>query len=164
MLGNFATFALSLGEAARAKQLMQESLIAARASGDRWVLMNALNFMSLGERLARNYASARALSEEGLALAVELGHGMFLGLNLLSFAEIAAGRGNGERAARLLGAAERVAELLGGPGAGGFVRPDTSPARSAARATLGEPAFESALAAGRALTLEQAVAYALTPE
>jgi hypothetical protein len=41
------------------------------------------------------------------------------------------------------------------------VQPDVSPARSAGRTALGESAFESALAAGRALTLEQAVAYAL---
>ena len=164
VLLNLAGLVFARGDSARASLLAQEGLAAARSSGDHWALANALSFMSTGARLGRDYAGAQRFSEECLALAVELGHTMFIGASLVSFAEIAAARGDSERAARLLGAAERVVDLMGGPGAIGAVRPDISPARSTARAALGEPAFESALAAGRALTLEQAVAYALTPE
>ncbi len=164
VLANLAGLALARGEGARAAMLMRESLVAARASGDRWVLTNALSFMSIGERLAHNYASARAFSEECLTLAVELGHKMFIGGSLLGLAEVASAQGDSDRAAHLLGAAERVVDLMGGPGAGVGVRPDASPACATARAALGEGAFQSALAAGRGLTLEQAVAYALTRE
>ena len=163
VLTNLAGFVFARGDAARAGQLVQEGLIAARASGDRWVLANALFVMSIGARNRRDYASAQAFSGECLALAAELGHSMFIGASLLSLAETASGQGDSERAALLLGATERVVDLMGGPGAA-RVRPDASPARATARAALGEAAFESALAAGRAFTLEQAVAYALTAE
>ena len=68
--------------------------------------------------------------------------------------------GQGARAARLLGAAAALREALGAPQPP-QERTDTEQAVAPARAALGEEAWAAAYAAGRALTLEQAIAEAL---
>ena len=66
-----------------------------------------------------------------------------------------------ERAARLLGAAEGLWDGLGYPlSAADEVYVEGC--RSAARAALGDEALERAAAEGRAMTADQAVAFALT--
>jgi non-specific serine/threonine protein kinase len=68
--------------------------------------------------------------------------------------------GQPERAARLIGAAERAFEAIGvGPQPADV--PEYERYIAAVRAQLDESAFEAALAEGRAMTVEQAVAYAL---
>ena len=66
----------------------------------------------------------------------------------------------GERSGRLLGAAAAQREVLGTP-----LRPTERPiveqAEAAARAQLGDAAYERALAEGRDLSLDQAAALAL---
>jgi hypothetical protein len=71
-------------------------------------------------------------------------------------------RGEADRAARLLGAAQRLRE--GTEAAVYTYRPDRSLQESTidtARERLGEPEFEGARAQGKAMTFEQAVEYAL---
>ena len=64
------------------------------------------------------------------------------------------------RAARLFGAAEALRETLGAPRLAIYAR--APPARVASlRSQLDEPACAAAWAEGRAMTLEQALAYAL---
>jgi hypothetical protein len=71
-----------------------------------------------------------------------------------------AATGEGARAAYLLGAAAALRETVGAPphprGQAGMERTTAS-----AQAALGEEAWAAAFAAGRALTLEEAVAEAL---
>jgi DNA-binding CsgD family transcriptional regulator len=74
-------------------------------------------------------------------------------------AEVAAALGQWERAARLLGAAAAPRDAIE-PHVGVIWRPGHVPARVAARAHLGERAFAAAWDAGRALSLEEAVAEA----
>ena len=93
----------------------------------------------------------------------------FIMAGLATFAEVASASGDSRRATRLLGAIERRAELLGYSGSQrlrleaeahrGELR-----IRARSRETLGEAAFEAELAAGRALALDEAVAYALERE
>ena len=61
---------------------------------------------------------------------------------------------------RLLGTAQTLREAIGSPMAPPD-RPLVARAVAAARRSLGDDAFSTAWAEGRALTLEQAVAYAL---
>jgi hypothetical protein len=65
-----------------------------------------------------------------------------------------------EKAARVFGAAEALREAIGAP-VPPVERPDYDRAVAAARARLGEVAFSSGWAEGRAMTLEQAMSYAL---
>jgi predicted ATPase len=79
---------------------------------------------------------------------------------LVGLAEALAVAGRGERAARLLGAGTALREALGMV-LGAFDRADIEAAVAPARAALGEEAWAAAFAAGRALTLEEAIAEAL---
>lgn len=82
---------------------------------------------------------------------------------LEELAWVAAAEGRPERAARLYGAAAALREARGVP-----LTPDErarhTPALAAARARLDEVAWAADWAAGRALSLEAAVAYALEEE
>jgi predicted ATPase/class 3 adenylate cyclase len=162
-LVNLCRVALSQGEPERAARLLQEALVAARASGDRWALTLVLDSLSAGALIAADYDGAAAFCREGLSLALELGHKRFIGSHLTSFVEIAGARRQSERVARLLGAISRLADVRGYR-VPGVREAQTTPALDAARQALGESAFEAAFAVGRALTHEQAVAYALEHE
>jgi hypothetical protein len=78
-----------------------------------------------------------------------------------ALAGIALERGHVEAATRLLGAVEALLELVGGSVQwGGRVRFERD--RDMARARLGDHAFARARADGRALVLDEAIAYALS--
>jgi len=86
----------------------------------------------------------------------------FFNILLEGFAGVASAQGQFERAARFLGAAEALRETLGfhrlPPDQGDYDQRFVS-----TRAGLGDTAFARAWAEGRAMTLEQAFEYALTP-
>jgi hypothetical protein len=71
-------------------------------------------------------------------------------------------RGQNERAARLLGAAEAASQALGKSRPVALSQ-EFERMVETARAALGEEAFAVARDEGRAMTVEQAVAYALQP-
>ena len=79
------------------------------------------------------------------------------------FAYLAAAEGQMERAARLLGAAEAAREELGYP-LPISARVDHDPAMAALRASLAEATLARLWAEGRAMSMEQAIAYALRKE
>ena len=70
---------------------------------------------------------------------------------LHSLAETASAAGQGERAARLFGAATALRETIGSP------QLPKKQAELAQAAALGEAAWSAAFAAGKALSLEQAI-------
>ena len=147
------------GNYARAMALHEEALALWRARGDPWGISIAL--ISLG-RIARNQgeiARAAAIYEEAVALYTEHGDRMKLGECVEGFAHLAAARGTPERAARLFGAAEALYEATGTRSAP-YDAASFERAVAGARAMLGKVAFAAAWAAGRALTMEQAVAEA----
>jgi hypothetical protein len=77
-----------------------------------------------------------------------------------ALAEVAWHAGDADRAARLLGAAAR----LPAPDSSEFplgIQPDPARATAAVREALGEARFAAAYAEGRAMTLNQALQYAL---
>jgi hypothetical protein len=73
---------------------------------------------------------------------------------------VAAGRGDPELAARLLGAAAATRDRFGVPAAGAE-RQEADLAAQAAAAALAPEAFQAATAAGRALAPDQALRVAL---
>jgi ATP/maltotriose-dependent transcriptional regulator MalT len=81
-------------------------------------------------------------------------------LLLVGFAWAALGRGDAERAARLLGAADAARQRSGAAPVGAERREGVL-ARQAARSRLGERAFQAATAAGRGLPAERALRVAL---
>jgi hypothetical protein len=79
---------------------------------------------------------------------------------LEGFAALASAMGLAGRAARLFGAAEGLREGIGAPGAPSELEANRRSV-SRARKMLPEEAFAAAWAEGRAMSLEQAIAYAL---
>jgi len=100
---------------------------------------------------------AQELEEDALALFGESGPKGDLTLALASFAEIAIARGQARRGARLLGAADVLR-----PSQGMLVLDEGEWERLLAkcRAALAEDAFTAAFEEGRAMSLDEAVAYA----
>jgi len=132
-------------------------------SGIAWSLQN------LGHLAQRqgDYQQAAALFEESLTLFMELGNKMGIAECLEGLGSVAAGgrppEGNGhraQRAAQLFGAAEAVRQLASTP-LPPYRRADVDRDLAAARAQLDDAAFSTAWEAGRSMTTEQAVGYAL---
>jgi DNA-binding CsgD family transcriptional regulator/tetratricopeptide (TPR) repeat protein len=185
--------------------LWEESLELAREIGDPNQVGIMLSNLGHPALLQRDFERARALSEETLAFAQELGSSgvelvptasLNLGLALLGLGEheqaatplenalvmsqdmgrkpqvletlegmasLAVALGKDARAARLWGAAEAARGVTGialSPGERGLHEPYLATARS----RLGEADWEEALAEGRAKSLEEAAAYALSKE
>jgi non-specific serine/threonine protein kinase len=107
-----------------------------------------------------DYGRATALLKESLLLGRDIGARELLATGLESLAWVAAARGQADRAARLGGVAEALRGVLGAP-----LPPDERASHeravNAVRTVLGEEGTTVAWAAGRALTLDEAIAQAL---
>ncbi|HEY7033900.1 MAG TPA: LuxR C-terminal-related transcriptional regulator [Thermomicrobiales bacterium] len=152
------------GDAAEAEARFEEVRALGRAAGLRY----AMGMASLGlGRLAlmrRDLMRAASLFTEPFALAQELENRMLTGYVVWFWAALADAGGQTERAARLLGASDRLVEYLRiymEPGAGFEPRADDRSwweGETALRARLTEHRLAAAWAAGRALTLDEIAA------
>ncbi len=103
---------------------------------------------------------ARACFSESLKLFQEWESMSGIGACLAGLARVANSHGQALRAARLLGAVEAICGAIGGI----FVpiyAAEYDRTEAATRAALDEQAFAAAWGEGRAMTLEQVIAYAL---
>ncbi|MDQ3779694.1 MAG: LuxR C-terminal-related transcriptional regulator [Chloroflexota bacterium] len=146
------------GDLDRAEALFEESLQTSRELNNAYAMGNAL--INLG-RIARDrgdYARAAARYDESLSLHLTEGDEMRIAGCLNGLAIVAAMAGHAERAARLFGAISALRDESGAavPRHGG--RYDR--ALAAARAALGEQAFDAAWSTGRALPMAETVAEA----
>jgi predicted ATPase/class 3 adenylate cyclase len=160
-LHNLAEVERQRGNYELAKTLGIQSIALSRQMEDRWQLAMVVGWMGL---LAVWSGDDRDLAErsleEALALDRELGNWAYGAYCLESFAGLAGARAQGARAARLWGAAESLRTSIGAP------RPPDArllyePSMAAARAQLGEAAWEAAFAEGMAMSAEEAAEYAL---
>lgn len=155
--------ALGQGNYDEARSSLVEGLALAQRAGDRFSRYIALYNQSVLAQAQGDYDRAATLFEEGLAFSLEVGDYANIAYCLEGLASVAVARGGADRAALLLGAAERLRE---GIGAAVYTYwPDRSlqeRTMDAARARLGEAAFEEARKRGLAMDFEQAVAYALS--
>jgi len=145
---------------ARAANVFTEALALGRQLGERDMIATNLSNLSSVALRQGDIPQAETLQCEALALYQALGDPRRCAVGLEGLASTAGMARQGERAARLLGAAEALRETLGAP-IPPPERADVERAVAEARAALGEEAWGRALAAGRALTLEQAIAEAL---
>ncbi len=145
------------GDVALARSLFEESLALFKDMGDRQNVAQSLVGLAGISLVQGDYAAARALFEESLALFKAGGNTWFIALCLAGFGALAAAQGEWTWAVRLSGAAKALCEVIVGvlPPAMRAVQEFTS---AAARAQLGEDVFTAALAEGRTMTPEQALA------
>jgi predicted ATPase/DNA-binding SARP family transcriptional activator len=162
-LHNLGVFTLAQGDPERAKSFFEQDLVRFREVGDKSGIVLALQYQGLYAQLQGDEAQAQSFFEEGLKLAQETGPRWVSSNYLLGLAGVAAGRDQLERAARLCGAA--TANLAASASFwDAFECSYYERTVALARAGLGEAAFALAEAEGQAMTLEQAVAYALQKE
>src|SRR5262249_19988974 len=148
------------GDPVGARPLLEESLATFRALGDRFhVAWAARNLGNVAADLG-DAALARARYAEALTIEGEFGYGLGVAEALEKLAGLDAAAGRPARALRLAGAA---APLRGAFGRRRWPLDQAQLERwvQTARAALGEPAAAAAWAAGQAMSLDQAVAYAL---
>ena len=159
-LNNLAGVVAAMGDYALARRLLAESVDIQRQLGDRGCLAIALN--SLADVLLDegDYLAARPLLVESLSINADMGDRAAMAYLLDDCAALAAAEGEPERALHLSGAAAAAHDGIGSQlPAGERARFDRllAPAWQA----LGEPVAVAAWEKGRAMTLEQAVEYAL---
>lgn len=149
------------GHLAEAAALLEEGLAVLRQIADRRGI--ALSLLSLGRvYLGRDEAErAGGQIKESLVLFRELGNKVDMAECFQLLGTLARLTGQAERTARLWAAAGALFESIGIPPVSTVNRAAYEADVSFARMHLGETAFAAAWTAGQALTLDQAVAYAL---
>ena len=159
-LNNLGDAAYYQGDLERAAAFYAEALALFRQEGNRQGIALGLGNLGNVARMRGEVAQAAALQREALALYQNLGDQRGCAGSLEALASTAGVAGQGERAARLLGAAAALRETIGAPQPP-QEQTDVEQAVAAARVALGEESWAAAYAAGRALSLEQAIAEAL---
>jgi predicted ATPase/DNA-binding SARP family transcriptional activator len=143
-----------------AVSLFEESATIFRELGDMWPLSIPLRHLGIVASRRGDHVRAEELYRESLAALRELGEKWLISLCLEELAGAACAQGEYDRAARLWGAEETISEAIGAT-VRALYRADYDRGVEAGRAGLGEEAFKAAWEEGRAMTLEEALAYAL---
>jgi hypothetical protein len=135
-----------------------------RAQGDLWGLGIVLFDLALLRVVQHRYGEARALCAEGIALARAFRDRRAIAWCLGVVAGADAAEGRPLRAARLRGAMEGLIDSIGSS-----VQPTYNiwigdRLFGAVQQELGTDAYQQALTAGRAMSLPQAIQYAMDPE
>jgi predicted ATPase/DNA-binding CsgD family transcriptional regulator len=164
-LVNLGYAAVMRGDNERATALSQEALTLAHELGSAGVGIIPETSINLGlaARGRGEHERAKASLEEALAVSQEAGIKASVVNALEGLAGLAGALGEATRAAHLWGAAEEAREATS------IALPPSDralhePYLAAARAQLGQAAWEEALAEGRKMALEEAVEYALSKE
>jgi predicted ATPase/DNA-binding SARP family transcriptional activator len=153
-LGELTRF---LGDYERADKFYEQNLKIYRELGIRFSLAWPLLGLAWVSLHKNDYHKAKALFVESIKLSMEDGNKSVIALCLAGFASIFGMTSKPEQAVRLFGAVKFSLESIGRPAD----RKDFDYYVEAVRTQLHETAFAEAWAGGQAMTLEQAVDYAL---
>ena len=148
------------GDYQRARALYEESLALSRQLRSKATIASLLHNLGHVTSVQGDQRGAAALFEEAVVLFRELGDRPGMAECLAGLAGVAAAEGRPERAAQLFGAAEGALDAAGAR-MSATNRANYERNLAAARALVDEEGFAAAWAEGRAMPLEQAVAYAL---
>ena len=151
--------------AERYRALHEESMALFREIGDAWGVSACLIDLGIVEMALANHDRATTLLREVLLLSRKRDYRVATQYAFFGLAGVAASQGWLVRAVRLWAAADVVRKSSGIqlPAVVRFAT-DYEGRLAAVRAELGEEAFERAWAEGRAMSMEQAVEYALSEE
>jgi predicted ATPase/DNA-binding CsgD family transcriptional regulator len=147
------------GDVARASALQEEAVAISRNLSNRWGLGRRLVRLGQFAQAQMDLERAMALIQEGLAACRDAGDNWGLGMALVGLAGVANKRGEGARAARLLGAVETRRNTIGAV-LWRVDRLEYEHNLAAAHAALTEGQFAAAWAQGQAMLLEDAITYA----
>ena len=159
-LSNAGYTAFAQSDYASARSFDEESLLLHRDRGNEWGAATALDNLGDVERAEGDLDAARARHAEALAIAHGLGDERLVAQILEGLARTAAAQGQAARAARIFGFEETLRERLGSP-LPLLERDKQLCSIAAVRNALDTASFEQTWSEGRALTLEQAIEFAL---
>ncbi|MGH2682225.1 MAG: ATP-binding protein [Actinomycetota bacterium] len=148
------------GEWGRVSARIEEAVAIWRRVGDRLQLAFDLVWLSFAYGRMRRAGQARSVALEALELFREVDNPTGIALAFLDLAFLATWEGRHEDAIRLAGALESLRERTGGgppSGFGGMLEGDPA---AEARANLSEEVAQRAWEEGRAMSVEEAVAFA----
>lgn len=151
---------LNLGQRVQAKSYVEESFSIFRETNQKYGIALCLYFSGLLAGLEGDNEQAATFFEQGLVLAHTTGPIWYRADILMGLSGVAASNREARRAARLLGAADSQLEA----GASYWNAAESlyiERTTASAVDQLGEAVFEEAYAEGRAMTFEQAAAYAM---
>jgi tetratricopeptide (TPR) repeat protein len=156
LLIDLGTAATQRGDNAQATALLGESLIIAREIQDVPTIARALMQMGQARLAGTDHAGASRDLGEALSLLQRMGARRQVAQALEVCAGVAMAVGAAEQAARLGGAAEALRDTIGAP-RWPVEQASYAGWAAAARISMGDGRFNTAWAAGRQLTLDQAV-------
>jgi predicted ATPase/DNA-binding XRE family transcriptional regulator len=145
----------------QARSVFEESLSMYREMGNPIGTLKSMRLLGYIARLDGDYTQARSLFVDSLKLAFQLKDKNNIGLCLIYIGELTLAQRHPEEFVHLLGMAESILPNNWRQGMPPYFRSDIQMAVDSARATLGEQSFIAAWAEGRAMTMEQAINYAL---
>ncbi len=157
-LGFLGQLTLEHGDLVDACALLTESLRLKQEAGNRHSVANSLFHLATALVLQGDIAQARTLYEQSLAVATALGHWELVASCLQGLAVALTAQAQPLAAARLWGAAAAILQnsVTTLPR---VLRASVERAQARARSQLGELVFAQALAEGRTMTAEQALAW-----
>jgi non-specific serine/threonine protein kinase len=160
-LSCLAHLAMREGDYDRACRLTEEALTLFRRTGDKWAIEQHLSDLAFFRLVAGDYAQAEAQCAEGIALGQELADQLMTGYFMAMIAGARAAQGYGVGSVRLWGAMERLFESVGTRLDDVYENAIGDRYVNPLKQSLGGEAFDAALSEGRAMSLTQAVQYAL---
>jgi predicted ATPase/predicted Ser/Thr protein kinase len=151
------------GDHERATPLYERALERIRPTGDKWLVSIVLNNAAWARVMQRDHAQAKVLAAESLQLNLELCDQRGIAWCFLTFAVAAAVQAQPARAARLWAASDAIMKSVNSRLSPAQLT-EQEPYVSRAKQTLGEAAFQAAWVKGNAMSVSQAVQYALEAE
>ena len=151
---------IAIGEIDRAIELAEQDVALSEERGESWCRGYQLDFLARAKWLRGERGKAEALAREAAACkhAVDDRNGLTMALETLAW--MAAERGAHERAAMLLGCAQRVCDLSSLTLIE-LYRLQHERSVSLATKGIGQTGFGAAFARGRAMTIDEGVAFAV---
>ena len=159
-LSNLGYMAVEQGQYEVAQTQLEVALNLQQEVGARWHIATSLNNLANAVRGQNHYDEARTMYAESLTIATELGDTRTVADVLEGMAGLMALEKQAGRAFRLAGAAAALRENIGAPippGDLAILERLLEPVRQ----QLGEDAVDSATAEGKAMSMEEAIDYAL---
>jgi predicted ATPase/class 3 adenylate cyclase len=160
VLSGLAEVALREGKLERASKLVEESLVLRRELGHKWGIGASLGTSAWIAMRQFDWESAFVRLKESMQVRKEIGDRGGIAFCLERLAEVAIGKHEAEKAARIFGAAESMRVWLRSK-IDPVDKPEYELNVASLRAELGEDKFNTAWEEGQKMTLEQAVDYAL---
>jgi tetratricopeptide (TPR) repeat protein len=162
-LNSLGELARSDGDYERAGRAYREAIDIAREQGNKLHEAISRSNLSYVAHHQGDHKQAEAFAVEGLTLLLELENTRYIPQGLAMLAGPVAAQGNPRKAARLLGASEALLEAMGLCLQAGD-RFEAERNEAAVREQLDDAAFEAAWAEGRAMSLDEAIAYVLSED